>query len=49
MSDIKVIGPNDAIASEMIKHLPLEKIYTITRCFQERFLGQMESKLVEAR
>ena len=49
MSDIKVIGPNDAIVSEMIKHLPLEKIYTITRCFQERFLGQMESKFVEAR
>ena len=27
----------------MIQHLPLEKICTITRCFQERFLGQMDA------
>ena len=43
MSDNKVNGPYDATASEMIKQLPLEKNCTITRCFQERFLGQMES------
>ena len=43
MSDNKVNGPEDAIVSDMIKQLPLEKIYTITRCFQERFLVQMES------
>ena len=39
VSDNKVDGP-DAVVSEMIKHLPLEKIFIITRCFQERFLGQ---------
>ena len=27
----------------MIKQLPLEKVYIITRCFQERFMGQMEA------
>ena len=27
----------------MTKQLLLEKIYTITRCFQERFMGQMEA------
>ena len=27
----------------MIKKLPMEKIYTAARCFQERFTGQMES------
>ena len=43
MSDNKVNGPEDAIVSEMIKQLPLEKINTITRCFQERFKGQMEA------
>ena len=42
MSDNKVNGPADAIVSEMIKQLPLEKIFTIARCFQERFMGQME-------
>ena len=36
-------GPEDAVVSEMIKQLPLVKIYIITRCFQERFLGQMEA------
>ena len=34
----KVNGPEDAVVSEMIKQLPLEKIYIITRCFQERFM-----------
>ena len=32
-------GPEDAVVSEMIKILPLEKIYTIARCFQARFYG----------
>ena len=43
LSDNKVNGPEDAIVSEMIKKLPVEKIYTFARCFQERFMGQMES------
>ena len=43
LSDNKVNGPEDAIVSEMIKRLPVEKISTIARCFQERFLGLMES------
>ena len=42
MSDNKVNGPEDTVVSEIIKQLPLEKIYIITRCFQERFMGQME-------
>ena len=41
-SDNKVIGPEDAIVSEMVKKLPME-IYTIAMCFQERFMGLMES------
>ena len=40
LSENKVNGPEDAIVSEMIKRLP---IYTVTRCFQERFMGMMES------
>ena len=43
LSEKKVNRPEDAIVSEMIKKLSMEKIYTATRCFQERFLGQMES------
>ena len=43
MSDNKVNRPEDTVASEMIKQLPLEKVYTITKCFQERFMGQMEA------
>ena len=43
LSDNKVNGPEDAIVSEMITKLPMEKIYIIARCFQERFMGQMES------
>ena len=39
----KVNGPEDAVVSEMIKQLPLEKVYVSTKCFQERFLGQMEA------
>ena len=33
LSDNKVNVPEDAIVSEMIKRLPMEKIYTVTRCF----------------
>ena len=36
-------GPEDAVASEMIKQLPREKINIITKCFQERFMSQMEA------
>ena len=43
MSENKVNGPEDATVSEMIKQLPLENVYTVTRCFQQRFMGQMES------
>ena len=43
MSENKVNGPEDALVSEMIKQLPLEKICTLTKCFQERFMGQMEA------
>ena len=43
MSENKVNGLGDAVVSEMIKQLPLDKIYTITRCFQERFMGQLEA------
>ena len=43
MSENKVNGPEDVILSEMIKRLPMEKIFTVTRCFQERFVGMMES------
>ena len=40
MSENKVNGPEDTVASEMIKQLPQEKIYIITKCFQERPVGQ---------
>ena len=43
LSDNKVNGPEDAIVSEMIKKLPMQKNYTIARCLQERFMGLMES------
>ena len=43
MSDNKVNGPEDAVVSEMIKQLAQEKIYIITKRFQERFMGQMEA------
>ena len=42
-SENKVNGPGDAIVSEMTKRLLLEKIYTVTRRFQERFVGQMDA------
>ena len=43
LSENKVNGPEDAIVSVMIKRLPMDKIYIKTKCFQERFLGRMES------
>ena len=38
MPENKVSGPEDSIVSEMIKKFPQEKIYEITRGFQERFM-----------
>ena len=43
MSDNKCNGPEDAVVSEMIKPLPQEKIHIIIKCFQERFMGEMEA------
>ena len=43
LSDNKVNGPEDEIVNEMIKSLPMEKICTVTRCFQARFMGLMEA------
>ena len=43
MSENQVHGLEDAFVSEMIKKLPLEKIYVTTRCFQERFMGQVDA------
>ena len=43
LSENKVNGPEDAIVREIIKRSPMEKIYTKTKCFQERFLGRMGS------
>ena len=40
LSDNKVNGPEDAIVSEMIKRLAIDKIYTIVKCFQERFTAR---------
>ena len=42
LSENKVNGPEDAIVSEMMKQLLLDKVYTTARCFQERFMGLME-------
>ena len=43
LSDNIVNGPEDAIVNEMIKKLPMDKIYILARGFQERYLGQMAS------
>ena len=43
VSENRVNGPEDAAVSEMIKQLPQEKIYIITKFFQERFMGQTEA------
>ena len=42
MSENKVNGREDAVASEMIQQL-LWTIYTITRCVQELVMGQMDA------
>ena len=39
LSDNKVTGPEDAVVSEMVKILLLEKICMIARYFQDRFMG----------
>ena len=39
-------GPEDAIVSEMMKKLPMEKICTIARCFQEEFMESPNSRKV---
>ena len=43
LSNNKVIGPADAVVSEMIKALTLEKNYVVTTCFQQRFMGTVEA------
>ena len=43
ISDNKVNGLDDAVVREMINHSPLEKIFIIAKCFQERSLGQMNA------
>ena len=48
LRDNKVNGPEDAVVGEMIKILLVEKMYTIARCFQDRFYGSDGcSQLVE--
>ena len=44
LSKNEVNGPEDAIVSEMIKKLPMEKIHTFARCFQERFMARWNLK-----
>ena len=46
LSDNKVNRPENAIESEMIKKLPMERIFTKAMCFQERFMDGI-SKLAE--
>ena len=43
MSENKVNRPEDAVVSEMIQQLPPEKIHIVTKCVQERFMGQVEA------
>ena len=43
LSEHKINGPEDVAVSDVIKRLPIEKIYTVTMCFQERILGLVES------
>ena len=44
MSENNVNGLEDAVVSEMVKQLLQEKIYIVTTCFQERFMGQRETR-----
>ena len=39
----KINGLEDAVVSEMIKQLLQEKTYIVTKCFQERFMGQTDA------
>ena len=39
----RVNGPENAVVSETIKILLLDKIYTIARCFQGRCVGQIDA------
>ena len=43
LSNNKVSGLADAVVSEMIKALPLEKIYEVPKCFQQRVMGTKDS------
>ena len=43
MAEERVNGPEDSIVSEMVKQVPQENMYEITRCFQVRFLGLEEA------
>ena len=43
LSNNKVSGPADSVVSEMIKVLPLEKIYVVPICFQQRVMGTKEA------
>ena len=43
MSDNTVDGLEEAVLSEKIEQLPLEKTNFITKCFQEHFMGLMEA------
>ena len=47
MSDNKVHGPEDAIVSDMIKQLPLEKIYTSWLDGISKFVKDCETGLLE--
>ena len=43
MAENKVNGPEDSIASEVIKQLPQENFLEITRCFQDRCMELEEA------
>ena len=39
MAEERVNDPEDSIVSEMIKQLPQDKLYEMTKCFQDSFMG----------
>ena len=43
LCDSKVDGPKDKIVCEMLKRLPLPKVYEVAKLFQERFMGKMQA------
>ena len=43
MAEERVNGPEVSIVTEMIKQLPHDTIYELTRCFQDYFMGQEEA------